>query len=333
MKNILNLQKPKMILEAENGKGQKLFAEIGIFFAVFLVASTVQSMLAIVPMMVVMFTSSSFRELMEAVPSGGEINIMEFASSIAAHPAIMIISLLSTVATIAVVILYVVFIEKRKVRTLGLTKRALFSEYFIGLAVGLLMFGAVVALGMLFGAFSFAGVSQTLVASLPVIIITFIGYLIQGASEEILCRGYFCVSAARKSSLWAAVLANSLAFAFLHIFNPGISLLAIANLALFGIFASVYMIKRGNLWGICAIHSIWNFSQGNIFGLQVSSMESSSTFFVFTQSEGMGILNGGAFGPEGGLGVTIVLIISTVIMLFTKNKDHGFENESVKTLG
>ena len=68
MKNLFNLQKPKMMLAAENGKGQKLFAEIGIFFAIFLIASTVQSMLSTVPMMVVMFTSSSFRELIEAHP-------------------------------------------------------------------------------------------------------------------------------------------------------------------------------------------------------------------------------------------------------------------------
>ncbi|MBQ8402968.1 MAG: CPBP family intramembrane metalloprotease [Clostridia bacterium] len=328
MKNLLKLQKSKMMLEADaGGKGQKLFAEIGIFFAVFLVASTVQSMLSTVPMMLVMFTSSSFRELMEAASSGGEIDIEGFVNSVMAHPAIMLISLLSTAVTIATVILYVVIIEKRKVRTLGLTKRALLSEYFIGLGIGLLMFGAVVLLGVLFGAFSFAGVSKTLMSSLPVIIITFIGFLIQGASEEILCRGYFCVSVARKSAVWAAVLANSLVFAFLHIFNPGISPLAIVNLALFGIFASVYMLKRGNLWGICAIHSIWNFAQGNIFGLRVSGMEQSSTFFVFTQSEGMGILNGGAFGPEGGLCVTIVLVLATAIMLFTKNKDKGFENE------
>lgn len=328
MKNLLNLQKPKMMLEADaGGKGQKLGAEIGIFFAIFLVASAIQSMLSTVPMMVVMFTSSSFREIIEAASSGGTVDIESFVNSVMAHPAIMIISLISTAVTIAAVILYVALIEKRKVRTLGLTKRALFSEYFMGLGIGLLMFGAVVLLGVLFGAFSFAGVSKTLVSALPVIIITFIGFLIQGASEEILCRGYFCVSAARKNTLWAAILANSLSFAFLHIFNPGISPLAIVNLVLFGIFASVYMIKRGNLWGICAIHSIWNFAQGNIFGLQVSGMAQSSTFFVFTQNEGMGIFNGGAFGPEGGLCVTIVLAVATFILLLSKNKDKGFKNE------
>ena len=39
----------------------------------------------------------------------------------------------------------------------------------------------------------------------------------------------------------------------------------------------------------------------------------------------MGIITGGAFGPEGGLCVTIVLVLATVIMLFKKNKDKGFE--------
>ncbi len=322
MKNLL--QKPKMMLEAENGKGQKLGMEILFFFLVFFVASALQSMLAAVPMIIVMFTSDAFREMIGAASSGGEIDIEGLTSAIMADPAIMLVSLISTAATIAVVIAYVVLIEKRKVRTLGLTKKALFSEYFIGLAVGLAMFGAVVALGVLLGGFTFAGVSKTLLSALPVIIAMFVGYMIQGASEEILCRGYFCVSAARKSSVIAAILANSAAFALLHLANPGVSPLAIVNLILFGVFASVYMIKRGNLWGICAIHSIWNFAQGNIFGLQVSGMSVSSTVFVFTQNDGMGIINGGAFGPEGGLCVTIVLLAATAIILFTKNKDKGF---------
>ncbi len=322
MKNLL--QKSKMMLEAENGKGQKLGLEILFFFLVFFVASALQSILATVPMMLVMFSSDAFRKMMGAASSGGEIDIMEFVNSVTSDPAIMLVSLISTAATIATVIAYVVLIEKRKVRTLGLTKKALFSEYFIGLAVGLAMFGAVVGLGVIFGGFTFAGVSKTLLASLPMIIAMFAGYMIQGASEEILCRGYFCVSAARKSSVVVAILANSVAFALLHMANPGVSPLAIVNLILFGIFASVYMIKRGNLWGICAIHSIWNFAQGNIFGLQVSGMSVSSTVFVFTQNEGMGIINGGAFGPEGGLCVTIVLLAATAIMLFTKNKDKGF---------
>ncbi len=323
MKNLL--QKPKMMLEADNGKGQKLGMEILFFFLVFFVASTLQSILATVPMMLVMFTSDAFGEMMDAAMSGGEIDIMGLTAAIMSSPAIMLISLFATAATIATVIAYVVLIEKRKVRTLGLTKKALFSEYFIGLAVGLAMFGAVVGLGVLFGGFSFTGVSKTLLSALPIIIAMFVGYMIQGASEEILCRGYFCVSVARKSSVVVAILANSIAFALLHLANPGVSPLAIVNLVLFGVFASVYMIKRGNLWGICAIHSIWNFAQGNIFGLQVSGMESSSTVFVFTQNKGMGIINGGSFGPEGGLCVTIVLVAATAIMLFTKNKDKGFE--------
>ena len=30
------------------------------------------------------------------------------------------------------------------------------------------------------------------------------------------------------------------------------------------------MFKRGNIWGACAIHSFWNFAQGNIFGSYVA---------------------------------------------------------------
>lgn len=58
----------------------------------------------------------------------------------------------------------------------------------------------------------------------------------------------------------AAVIANSVIFAALHLLNPGVAPLAIVNLILFGIFASCYFIRRGNIWGIGALHSVWNLT-------------------------------------------------------------------------
>lgn len=67
--------------------------------------------------------------------------------------------------------------------------------------------------------------------------------------------------------LCVGIVVNSIVFALLHMANTGISLLALLNLFLFGVFMSVYMVRRGNLWGACAIHAVWNFVQGNVFGL------------------------------------------------------------------
>ena len=324
MKNLFN--KPRMMLEADAKGGEKKpLLEILIFMLVFMVASTIQSVLVTVPMVAVILTSKEFHSIMQEAVSGGTVDLTEFSNFLMSHPAIMAITLFSTVATIATAIFYCTKIEKRPLCSLGITKRSAFSEYGIGLLVGFVIFGAVIALGVLFGGFSFSGVNDSLLGALPFIAVIFLGYMVQGASEEILCRGYFCVSLARRAPVYLAVIVNSAVFALLHISNPGISPLAIVNLTLFGVFASVYMMRRGNIWGICAIHSMWNFAQGSIFGLQVSGLETSSSIFFFSQNEGKGIITGGAFGPEGGICVTIVLVVATVIMLFMKNKDKGFE--------
>ena len=68
------------------------------------------------------------------------------------------------------------------------------------------------------------------------------------------------------------------------------------NLTLFGVFASVYFIKRGNIWGIGAIHSIWNFAQGHFYGIKVSGMDSSCSLLNSVFVDGKDLINGGNFG-------------------------------------
>jgi len=122
-----------------------------------------------------------------------------------------------------------------------------------------------------------------------------------------------------------AVILNALFFAALHLGNSGISALAFVNLTLFGVFASVYFIKRGNIWGIGAIHSIWNFVQGNFYGIKVSGMESSCSVFASAMTEGRDLIHGGAFGLEGGLAVTLVLVAGTLFLLTKPAKDAVVE--------
>ena len=307
---------------AQTSRGRNFWIEILIFIAVFITGGVIQNMVAVVPMCIAFFASESFQEMLAAIREG-DFDLFEWSTALEMSPAFMVISLFATVGLIVVALVYVLCLEKRKAHTMGLTRKALFSEYGIGLAVGLTMFSAVIGLGVLFGGFSYAGV--TVAGVVPMLLLMFVGYMIQGASEELLCRGYLCVSISRRSPVAVAILANSVLFALLHLANDGISWLAMLNLILFGVFASIYMIRRGNLWGICAIHSVWNFAQGNLFGLQVSGMEMNTSVFSFTQKEGKTIINGGAFGPEGGVCVTIVLVVSIAILLCMKNKDKGFD--------
>ena len=152
------------------------------------------------------------------------------------------------------------------------------------------------------------------------IILYFPGFLVQGFSEEVLCRSYLMVTLARKWPLPVAIFMNTAIFMLMHMSNPGLNLLAMVNIMLFGTFASLYTLRRGSIWGIAAIHGIWNFAQGNIFGISVSGISGSPSILQTTLSENGSFIHGGAFGMEGGFAVTIVLTLGCIALIMGSTK-------------
>lgn len=162
------------------------------------------------------------------------------------------------------------------------------------------------------------------------IILSLFAYMIQGFSEELLCRGYLMNTISSKKGPLAGILLNSLFFGALHLLNPGVTILSFANITLVGIFFSLIFYKTNNLWIVGAIHSIWNFFQGPIFGVQVSGLNIFSSVFKSIPIEGKELINGGSFGFEGGLAVTIVLAVSLIITVAILNKSN-IEDMSTKS--
>ncbi len=292
--------------------------EVLIFLLVFLAATLIQLMIVTPFQVVAMLSSDAFKEMLQSPPTSYS-EIMDATSALLnSFPDwIMAVQLFATVGTITACFVYCRVIEKRSWISLGFTKQGAVGEYAAGLGIGLALFGGAVALGVATGNLS---LSVNPAPAVGMILLYFLGYMVQGMSEEILCRGYLLVSMQRGCPLWVAILTNSLIFAVLHMGNPGVTPLALINLLLFGIFASLYTLRRGSLWGIGAIHTVWNFAQGNIFGISVSGMSGNPSLLTATTSEGGALIHGGAFGMEGGLAVTIVLTVGCVVMMAMKTK-------------
>ena len=232
----------------------------------------------------------------------------------------MLVQLFATVSTVAAVLVYCLCFEKRDLTSLGVIPRGILPEYAIGLVAGVLLFGGAVGIGVLAGSMSVAPAAEP--PSVWLLLLFLVGYLIQGGSEELMCRSYLMVSLSRGWPVWAAVVSNAGMFALLHIFNPGISVIALLNIFLFGVLASLLALKRGSIWMVAALHSAWNFAQGNLFGIPVSGLTGSPSPLTATLSDGLTWVSGGDFGIEGGLAATAVLLLGCGIVLLLPTKSR-----------
>lgn len=325
MTKLLELKKPKMVADAAAAqKGLHIALEVLIFIAVFIVCNIAELIVLTPIQMVFMFSNQDY---MNALAAGDVEAGIKAAMALSQSNAMLIAMLFANAGIILVTLLFCKLIQKRKVTTVGFQKPGLWKEYLCGMGVGFVIFSVAVLLCVVTGSLKIQGLSATF--SIGVFVMFLLGYMIQGMAEEVMCRGYFLVSVSRRYPLAVGIAANSVLFAALHLLNNGISVLAFINLMLFGIFASVYFIKRGNIWGVGALHSIWNLVQGNVYGIRVSGMQSNCTILSSEMVAGRELINGGDFGLEGGLAVTIVLVAGTLIMLATKQQRYVEETKEV----
>jgi len=229
-----------------------------------------------------------------------------------------LISLYTTIGGSVIAILYCICIEKRSFESMGLIKKGFLRRYIIGLVVGFSVFTVCLLISYLCGGLDFAGF--TLGNNLGWILLFFGGFIFQGMQEEILLRGYFMTSLSNKMSLDMAIIINAVFFGAVHLLNSGVTWIAIVNLILFGLFASLYAVRTNNILGIAGFHTAWNFVQGNVYGIKVSGRLVDASVMSFGP-KGADLISGGDFGIEGSIITTIVLSILCVALILCRRKE------------
>lgn len=265
---------------------------------------------------IVIFPAIIIKVAVSVIASGGTLDNLQldmYSSDM------LLVQLFVTIVPILVLMLYVKFVEKRSIRTMGFVKEHAVTDYLIGMVAAFAMFSACVGICAATGAMTFEG--YVLNGQYGLLGLFFVGFLVQGMSEEVVCRGFALTSVGSKSGALAGMLLNSLFFGAMHLLNSGVTAFSMVNLVLFGLFMSIVVLKLNSLWAACAIHSIWNFVQGNFYGVLVSGIDAGPSVFRFTGTQGMELWNGGSFGMEGGAATTIVLAVSIAVVLMMKPRE------------
>lgn len=241
--------------------------------------------------------------------------IFQYIGILKATPLWKAISLTIGLLPIALVImLFTKFIEKTSLESLGFRKDNILKRFFSGYVFGIVLFTIILLTATLLGGYEVKfALTKTWFLTFPLFMI---GFIVQGSTEEILLRGWMMTRIGARYNAILAIIVNSLIFTLLHGLNPGISLLAIINLFLFGLFASLYAIYKQDIWVICGWHASWNLFQGNFFGILVSGQKiSGGSFFEFTPI-GHELITGGDFGLEGSIICTLGLILGSIYLVF-----------------
>jgi membrane protease YdiL (CAAX protease family) len=100
----------------------------------------------------------------------------------------------------------------------------------------------------------------------------------------------------------------------MHGMNLNVTVIALINIFLVGLLFAYMTIKSENLWMAIGYHITWNYFQGNIFGFEVSGNVVEGVYSTKSVTES--VINGGKFGPEGGLIVTAIILLGFVYIKY-----------------
>ena len=156
------------------------------------------------------------------------------------------------------------------------------------------------------------------------LVILFLAVFMQSAAEELMYRGFMYQRLRRGYRNPAvAIMGNSLFFAGVHIFNPGVSFQAIMNITLMGIFFSLLVYYFDSLWMAMAAHTAWNYTQNIVFGLPNSGLVSKfSLFKLDAASARTSFAYDVNFGIEATTLAACVTVFICAVIIFTCRRDR-----------
>jgi membrane protease YdiL (CAAX protease family) len=195
---------------------------------------------------------------------------------------------------------YVRRIEKRQPTELATAGMG--RELGIGLLLGAGLVASAFAVLAALGVYRFSGVNAVGL----MILVPLAELALVGMAEEMVFRGVIFGVAERSLGGKAAIVISALVFSLAHLPNEGISVVAVAAIAAYGVLQAAIYMKTRRLWVCIASHVAWNYCVSQVFSSTVSG-HAATDGLLRGELAGDALLTGGAFGVEGSL-VTLLVI-------------------------
>ena len=192
------------------------------------------------------------------------------------------------------------------------------KNLLLGLLIGAAMNGACAIVSALSGDIKLYFYSFKPLELFLVLVCVFI----QSSAEELVCRAYLYQKLMhRYKKPVIAIVGNAVLFAALHLFNTGVSAMAIVDLIVTGICFSLMVYYCDCIWVAMGAHTAWNYMQNIVLGLPNSGMVVPFSIFKL---EAASARNGFAynvnFGIEGSVMSILVQLIPIIILVYLIKK-------------
>ncbi|MGH7607397.1 MAG: lysostaphin resistance A-like protein [Gemmatimonadales bacterium] len=149
---------------------------------------------------------------------------------------------------------------------------------------------------------------------LPIAVPLGVGLLCAALTEELVFRGYPLGRLTDAVGPWAAMALLVLPFGLLHLGNPHAGLFGALNVMFAGVWLSFAFFSPGGMGYAWSLHFGWNAGLAALFDAPVSGYRFQVPGVEYVPGARAWV-DGGAFGPEGGLVATIVIIAGTLAVL------------------
>jgi membrane protease YdiL (CAAX protease family) len=126
--------------------------------------------------------------------------------------------------------------------------------------------------------------------------------------EELVIRGYVFAVLRRAAGWKLALIATSVVFGLLHVWNPGADAESILAVVVAGFFLGAIFLATKSLYAAGAAHFAWNWMMAGALHTPVSGLPLATPDYK-TVDAGPDWLTGGVWGPEGGFGAVAAMFI------------------------
>ena len=211
-------------------------------------------------------------------------------------------------------------ISKLKIEQLGFTKDNIVFSYLKGA-----LFGTLQIFTVFFIIFGLKAIDVYYVGNISILLLikVFIIFIFQALLEEILFRGYLMPFFSKVIGIKFTITLLSFLFTCIHLFNPNLDIIGLANVFLAGVTFSLIYCYTGNLWLVGAMHTLWNFILGFIVGSQISGIITYNSVFFSIPVENKDLISGGVFGFEASIVTTIVELTISLFVIYLIKKEKN----------